>query len=65
MLKMIIRMNVDKINNEKKYRLDGIYRTIDSAFVKMGFSRMEDVSDSLVYYDNGYSEDYGRFAELL
>ncbi len=37
MLKMIIRMDDNKINNENKYRLDGIYRTIDNIFFKMGF----------------------------
>ena len=52
MLKMIIRMDDDKINIEKKYRLDGIYSTIDSTFDKMGLPRMEDTSGSLVYRDN-------------
>ena len=40
MLKMIIRMNDDKINIEKKYRLDGIYKTIDTTFGQMGFTRL-------------------------
>lgn len=65
MLKMIIRMDDDKINIEKKYRLDGIYRTIDSTFVKMAFPRMEDSSGSLVYRDNGHTKDYGRFGKIF
>lgn len=65
MLKMIIRMDDDKINIEKKYRLDGIYRTIDSIFVKMGLPRMEDSSGSLVYRDNGHAKDYGRFGKIV
>jgi len=52
MLKMIISMNDDKINIEKKYRLDGIYKTIDTTFGQIGFSRIEDGSGSLVYHDN-------------
>ena len=65
MLKMIIRMDDDKINIEKKYRLDGIYRTLDSTFVKMGLPRMEDSSGSLVYRDNGHTKDYGRFGKIV
>jgi hypothetical protein len=65
MLKMIIRMNEDKINIEKKYRLDGIYQTINSSFAKMGLPRMEDASGSLVYRDNGHAKDYGRFGKIV
>lgn len=65
MLKMIIRMNDDKINIEKKYRLDGIYQTIDSTFSQMGFPRIEDGSGSLVYRDNGHERDYGRFGKIV
>lgn len=65
MLKMIIQMDDNKINNEKKYRLDGIYSAIDNAFAKMGLPRMEDASDSLVYRDNGQSKDYGRFGKIV
>lgn len=66
MLKMIIRMNDNKINDEKKYRLDGIYNTINSTFDKMGLPRMvDDVSGSLVYRDNGNARDYGRFGKIV
>ena len=65
MLKMIIRMDDNKINIEKKYRLDGIYKTIDNAFFKMGLPRMEDASGSLVYRDNGRTTDYGRFGKIV
>lgn len=65
MLKMIIRMDDDKINIEKKYHLDGIYRTIDSTFDKMGLPRMEDASGALVYRDNGHARDYGRFGKIV
>lgn len=65
MLKMIIRMDDNKINGEKKYRLRKIYRTIDNAFTKTGLSRMEDMSGSLVYRDNGQSKDYGLFGKMV
>lgn len=65
MLKMIIRMDDNKINIENKYRLDGIYQTINNAFSKMGLSRIEDASGSLVYCDNGHIADYGRFGKIV
>ena len=44
MLKMVIRMNDDKITAENKYRLDGIYNTINHTFQTVGLPRMEDGS---------------------
>lgn len=48
MLKMVIRMNDDKITFEKKYRLDGIYSTINHTFQTVGLPRMDDDSGALV-----------------
>lgn len=31
----------------------------------MGFPRMGDTADSLVYQDNGHSKDYGRFGKIV
>lgn len=39
MLKMVIRMNDDKITTEKEYRLDGIYNTINPTFQTVGLPR--------------------------
>lgn len=65
MLKMAIRMNEKKIHAEKKYRLEGIYRTIDHAFCRMGFPRISNTSGLLVYRDNGNTKDYGRFGLIV
>lgn len=65
MLKMLIRMNNNKIVFEKKYKLDGVYTTIDDAFMKMGLLRVEDNSGDLVYRDNGNERDYGRFGKIV
>ncbi len=65
MLKMVISMDENKINVEKKYRLDGIYRTIDSIFAQMGLPRIENTSGSLMYRDNGDAKDYGRFGKIV
>ena len=53
MLKMMIRMDDDKITTEKKYHLDGIYSTINNTFLTVGLSHIEDGSGALVYRDCG------------
>ena len=65
MLKMIIRMNDDKITHENKYNLEGIYKAIDNTFFNMGFHRAMNDSDYLVYCDNGNSRDYGLFGRIV
>lgn len=65
MFKMIIRMNDDKITLEKKYNLEGIYKTIDNTFLNMGFPRIMNNSNYLVYCDNGNARDYGRFGRIV
>ena len=65
MLKMMIRMNDDKIIKEKKYHLDGIYSTINNTFLTMGFPRVEDGSDALVYRDCGRARDFSLFGKIV
>ena len=65
MLKMMIRMNDDKIIKEKKYHLDGIYSTIYNTFLTMGFPRVEDGSDALVYRDCGRARDFSLFGKIV
>ena len=65
MLKMVIRLDENKIIIENKYKLEGIYSTIDNAFVQMGFLRQMSEADMLVYCDNGSARDYGRFGKIV
>lgn len=65
MLKMVIRMNDDKIIMEKKYKLEAIYSTIDNAFMKMGLPRQAAETNRLIYCDNGNAKDYGRFGRIV
>ena len=58
MLKMMIRMDDDKITTEKKYHLDGIYNTINNTFLTVGLPRIEDGSGALVYRDCGRAKDF-------
>ncbi|HIY00462.1 MAG TPA: hypothetical protein IAA26_01215 [Candidatus Blautia faecipullorum] len=65
MLKMIIRMNDEKITAEKKYHLDSIYHTLNHTFQTVGLPRMEDSSGALVYRDCGRSKDFGLFGKVV
>lgn len=65
MLKMIIQMDDKKINTEKKYNPDVIYRTIDNAFSQMQLPRIDEDSEFLIYCDKGDARDYGRFGRIV
>lgn len=65
MLKMVIRINENKVIAEKKYRLGGIYSIIDNAFMQMGFLRQVSEKDALVYCDNGNASDYASFGIIV
>lgn len=65
MLKMIIRMNDDKIIAENKYHLDGIYSTLNNVFHTAGLPRMEDGSGALVYRDCGWARDFSLFGKIV
>ena len=65
MLKMIIRMNDDKIRAEKQYDLEGIHRAIDRVFGSAGLPRMEDASGAMVYRDCGRERDFGLFGRVV
>ena len=49
MLKMVIRVDENKVIIEKKYKLEGIYSIIDNAFMQMRFLRQVSEKDALVY----------------
>ncbi len=61
MLKMLIRMDEKKITEEKTYRLESIYRTLDNLFARYGLIRVEDASGARVYRDSGNENDFAYF----
>ena len=61
MLKMLIRMDEKKITEEKTYKLESVYRTLDNLFAKYGLLRMEDPSGARVYRDSGNENDFAYF----
>lgn len=65
MIKMVIHMDNDKIIGENKYRLEGIYDSINNMFLAMGLLRMEDDSNALVYRDCGREKDFSLFGIIV
>lgn len=65
MLKMVIRIDENKVITEKKYRLEGIYSTIDEGFMQMGFFRQVSEKNALVYCDNGNASDFASFGIIV
>ncbi|EHI58065.1 MAG: hypothetical protein ACLTC4_07160 [Hungatella hathewayi] len=65
MMKMLIRMDSNKINIEQRFNLNGIYDILNKMFLNLGLICMENGAESLVYRDNGNVKDYGSFGRIV
>ncbi len=65
MLKIIIRMNDEKITAENKYNLNDIYNTLNDTFQTVGLPRMDDGSGALVFRDCGRAKDFSLFGKVV
>ena len=65
MMKMEIKMNEEKINREKKYRLQGMYKRLDDGFADLGMLKVEDGSDTLMYYGINEAKDFANFGRMV
>ena len=63
MIKMIIKMNEDKILADKEYTLDRIYAGLDRIFSGYGYSA-EKVDGKLEYQGNCDPGDFGKFGRI-
>ena len=63
MIKMIIRMNDNKIEIEKKYTLERVYAGLDRIFAGYGYSR-EDVDGNMEYKGNCDPRDFAKFGRI-
>ncbi len=64
MIKMIIKMDKDKIESSGIYSVDKVYEKIDGIFKKRGLNRVE-VDDDIEYCGTGRSTDFGNFTLIL
>lgn len=60
MLMMKIRMN-----EQPRYSIAAMSRSIDSAFAQMGLLKNETAVDALTYQGSGSERDYGRFGRVV
>jgi len=65
MIKMEIRMDDEKILEERKYRLEAVYEAIDKVFGYWNFKGEKTSSGSVMYKDNGSDRDLGRFFSIV
>lgn len=63
MIKMIIKMNDDKIEVENKYTLERIYSGLDRIFAGYGYDR-EVINGNLEYKGNCDPSDFGKFGRI-
>ena len=64
MIKMIIRMNNDRIIDQGKYSVEQLYAAIDRIFVNKGMSRV-DTDRGVEYIGPGKSTDFAYFGKIM
>lgn len=63
MIKMIIKMNDEKIKAENEYTLDRVYSGLNRIFEQFGYSA-EEVDGNLEYKGNSDPRDFGKFGRI-
>ena len=64
MIKMIIKMDKDKIESNGQYSIESINEKIDGIFLRHGLNRFESGED-VEYRGSGKSTDFGNFTIIL
>lgn len=64
MIKMIIKMDKDKIESNGQYSIDSINEKSDGIFLRHGLNRFES-GDDVEYRGSGKSTDFGNFTIIL
>ena len=64
MIKMVIKMNENKIQNSDKYSIEEINAAIDRIFIDRGMEKKE-ISDGVEYYGHERDTDFAYFAKIM
>jgi hypothetical protein len=64
MIKMIIRMNEEKISETGEYTIEQIYSGIDRIFEKRGMEKKE-TDKGIEYLGGGRSTDFANFGKIM
>lgn len=65
MLKLEIKMDDNKINQEHRYSTDSIYRALTQTFDRYHLRKEEQPDGTVVFYGSGHPKDYGSFGYII
>ena len=65
MLKLEIKLDDDKIIADSKYKLDGIYQTLEKAFIEADLQEKKEANGTLMVYGTGKPADFGSFGWII
>ena len=58
MLKLEIKMDEEKIREEKKYRVESIYQALGQAFSRYELNQLRGADGTMCFTGNGNPDDY-------
>lgn len=64
MIKMIIKMNEEKISTSREYTVERIYRALDKIFSEKGMERTN-TDRGIEYTGHGYPTDFAYFGKIM
>ena len=64
-LKLEIKLDVAKIEAERRYSPESLYNAIDKVFQKYGFRKECTADGTICYYGTGQKQDYGIFGRII
>ena len=65
MLKLEIKMDEEKIREEKKYRVESIYQALGQAFSRYELNQLRGADGTMCFTGNGNPKDYGAFGSII
>ena len=64
MIKMIIKMNDERLKNQTEYTSDRVYSALDRMFENKGMERI-DTNEGIEYRGHDNPTDFGQFGQIM
>ena len=65
MLKLEMKLDIERIERAQKYSPQAIQTSVDNAFGKYGYLKETQPDGTICYYGVGAAKDYGIFGRLI
>ena len=65
MQKVLIRLDTEKIINEKKYALNNFHKTLHDFFDQFNFLQIQDSSDCIILEGKNHPHDFAHFGIIF